>query len=42
MTRTHFTIRQSGTRHVAFCRCHHPIGAWTTADLDHKIQEVKP
>jgi len=40
MTRAHFTIRHVHGRWTAHCHCHHPIGAWTAADLNRKIQEM--
>lgn len=40
MTTAHFTIRVSHGRHVAFCGCHHPVGAWTRAELEQKIRSL--
>lgn len=40
MALSHFTIRVSGHRCIAYCHCHHPIGAWTAADLTEKIRSL--
>lgn len=42
MSLAHFTIRVSGQRHVAWCRCghHQPVGAWTRTDLETKIRSL--
>ena len=42
MTPAHFTIRHTRGRWVAYCttHCHHPIGAWTAADLETKIRSL--
>lgn len=40
MTPAHFTIRHTRGRWIAYCHCHHPIGAWTAADLETKIRSL--
>lgn len=40
MSTEHFTIRENHGRHIAHCHCHHPIGAWTRAELIEKIRSL--
>lgn len=40
MSIAHFTIRHVCGRWVAHCHCHHPVGAWTAADLHQKIRSL--